>query len=189
MKQMDVALDPMAGCANVESYQVSHIWPLIPLNGIFAIDPGPEVSGWCFFVDGRVERFGVVLNGSLLAYLKLGIFPYRTLAIEMVASYGMPVGREVFETVLWAGRFMQASRTPDAVQLVYRKDVKMHLCGSMKAKDANIRQALIDLFPATGGGKTPQIGTKAKPGPLHGVTSHVWPALAVAVTVAAKDQA
>lgn len=46
--------------------------------------------------------------------------------------------------------------------------------------------ALLDLFPRTGGGATPQIGTKAKPGPLYGVSSHAWAALGVAVT--AKHQ-
>ncbi|MDB5975178.1 MAG: hypothetical protein JWR07_1938 [Nevskia sp.] len=104
------------------------------------------------------------------------------LAVEMIASYGMPVGREVFETCVWIGRFKQAWYSPDEVMLVYRKDVKLHLCGSPRAKDPNVRQALIDLYPATGGGKTPQIGTKAKPGPLFGVTSHAWPALGVALT-------
>jgi hypothetical protein len=104
----------------------------------------------------------------------------------MIASYGMPVGREVFETCVWIGRFMEQWGAPDRVNLVYRKDVKMHLCGSPRAKDANIRQALIDLFEPTGGGKTPQIGTKAKPGPLYGVSTHAWPALGVAVTVQAR---
>jgi hypothetical protein len=100
----------------------------------------------------------------------------------MIASYGMAVGREVFETCVWIGRFTQAWHAPAAVELVYRQDVKLHLCGNPRARDANIRQALLDLFPRAGGGKTPQIGTKAKPGPLYGVSSHAWPALAVAIT-------
>ncbi|WP_274347012.1 hypothetical protein [Xanthomonas campestris] len=99
-----------------------------------------------------------------------------TLAIEMIASYGMPVGREVFETCVWVGRYQQAWRSPEAVQLVYRRDVKLHLCGNAKAKDANIRQALLDLIG-------PQ-GTKRAPGPTYGVKSHAWAALGVAATVA-----
>ena len=63
--------------------------------------------------------------------------------------------------------------------MIYRKDVKLHLCGSPRAKDSNIRQALIDRF---GPGKEKAIGLKKTPGPLYGVKSHVWAALAVAVT-------
>jgi hypothetical protein len=59
--------------------------------------------------------------------------------------------------------------------LVYRHQVKMHICGHPRAKDSNIRQALID--------KLGPVGTKAAPGPLYGVKSHAWAAVAVAVTV------
>lgn len=48
----------------------------------------------------------------------------------------------------------------------------------------DVRKALLDLFPRTGGGATPQVGTKAKPGPLYGISTHAWAALGVAVTVA-----
>jgi hypothetical protein len=96
----------------------------------------------------------------------------------------MAVGKEVFETVRWIGRFQQAYRNPETVMLIYRRDVKLHLCNSAKAKDQNVRQALIDLFAPTGAGKTPQIGTKARPGPLYGVSGHAWSALAVAITAA-----
>jgi len=49
----------------------------------------------------------------------------------------------------------------------------------MRAKDANIRQALIDRY---GPGKDKAIGQKKTPGPLYGFKSHEWAALAVAVT-------
>ena len=141
---------------------------------ILAIDPGTEQSGWCQFSNGEVIASGVCPNSEMLLFLQKHIFPYR-LAIEMVASYGMPVGREVFETCVWIGRFKQAWHDPDAVRLVYRRDVKLALCGSMKAKDANIRQALID--------KLGPVGTKKVPGPLYGVKSHAWAAVAVAAVL------
>lgn len=149
---------------------------------ILAIDPGTVESGWVIY-DGSVLDSGVCKNHMMLDMVKRSREP--DLAIEMIASYGMPVGREVFETCVWIGRFVQAWFNPSAVKLVYRKDVKLHLCGSPRAKDPNVRQALIDRFPATGGGKVPQIGTKSQPGPLYGVSSHAWPALGVAVTVEA----
>jgi hypothetical protein len=150
---------------------------------ILAIDPGTDESGWCLYCDGEVLDSGVSSNPEMLGRMLRNPCSVQ-LAIEMVASYGMPVGREVFETVRWIGRFQQAWHEPESVRLVYRKDVKMHLCGTTKAKDSNIRQAILDLFPRIGGGKTPQVGTKAKPGPLYGVSSHVWPALGVAITCA-----
>lgn len=154
---------------------------------ILALDPGTLQTGYCLYDGSRVVESGVMFNYDLLPALNSVQFKFyqaEQLAIEMIASYGMPVGREVFETCVWIGRFQQAWRAPEAVKLVYRKDVKMHLCGTPKAKDANIRQAIIDLFPAIGGGATPQIGTKAAPGPLYGVSSHAWAALGVALTAA-----
>jgi hypothetical protein len=94
------------------------------------------------------------------------------IAIEMIASYGMAVGADVFQTCVEIGRFVEVAG--EHVSLVFRRDVKMHLCGSARAKDANIRQALLDRLGP--------VGTKKAPGPLYGVKSHIWAALAVAVT-------
>jgi hypothetical protein len=141
---------------------------------MLALDPGVAESGWCHFDGKRVISSGVLTNPNILDWFDSGGIADETLAIEMIASYGMPVGKEVFETCVWIGRFQQAWRDPNAVRLIYRRDVKLHLCGNPRAKDANIRQALID--------KLGPVGTKAAPGPLYGVKSHAWAALAVAVT-------
>lgn len=141
---------------------------------ILAIDPGPEKSGYCYLGGGKVSVSGEMSNADLKVEISRG--RHSAVAIEMIASYGMAVGKDVFETCVWIGRFIEAATDP--VTLVYRKDVKMHLCGTMKAKDANIRQALIDML-----GKP---GTKKNPGPTYGVTGHAWSALAVAVTAVAK---
>ena len=141
---------------------------------LLACDPGTVQSGWCLYADRKVHSSGVCPNEDMLQMVLTG-HP-DVLAIEMVASYGMPVGKEVFETVRWIGRFQQAWRDPEAVLLVYRKDVKIHLCNSMKAKDTHIWQVLQD--------KLGPVGTKANPGPLYGVKSHARSAVAVAVTAA-----
>jgi hypothetical protein len=146
---------------------------------ILAIDPGTFESGFVFFLDGKTAlRSGTQRNEELIDVV--GNTNANVLAIEMIASYGMPVGKEVFETCLWIGQFMRKwtdshRRQPgDALRLIYRKDVKMHLCGSPRAKDPHIRQRLLDLIgPA---------GTKKQPGPTYGIKSHAWAALAVAVT-------
>jgi hypothetical protein len=149
---------------------------------ILAIDPGNEQSAWCTFEDGTPRAFLKEPNQTLLTRMALADFRGYDLAIEMVASYGMPVGREVFETCVWIGRFVQEwhSARLGNYTFVYRKDVKLHLCGQSRAKDANIRQALIDRY----GGRDKAIGKKSAPGPLYGISADVWSALAVAVTYA-----
>src|SRR5690606_27297734 len=84
-------------------------------------------------------------NADVLDWLEKQKICCDLLAYEMVASYGMPVGREVVETVLWTGRFVERWSPYDATK-VYRREVKTHLCGSMKAKDPNVWQAIIDRF-------------------------------------------
>ena len=145
---------------------------------ILAIDPGPKQSAFIVFEadqDIPCIDFGILSNDALLERLhaaRVCFFSCGHLAIEMVACYGMPVGREIFETALWTGRFIQAFGGP--FTLVYRKDVKLHLCGSVRAKDSNIRQALIDRFGPP--------GTKKARGKLYGISKDLWAALAVAVT-------
>lgn len=141
---------------------------------ILAIDPGTTQSGWVLLDGGQVVSSGVEPNDQVLQRIRVSVAD--RLAVEMIASYGMAVGREVFQTCVWVGRFQQAWRDPGAVRLVFRQQVKLHLCQSPRAKDANIRQALIDRLG-------PQ-GTKKAPGPTYGVSSHAWAALGVAVTVA-----
>lgn len=143
---------------------------------ILAIDPGCTESAWLSYGDG-IGKFAKQPNETVLEMLRDRgpQFQHQHLAIEMVASYGMAVGKTVFETVFWIGRFVEAWNGP--YTLVYRKDVKLHLCGSVRAKDANIRAALIDMF---GGSRDVSIGTKKRPGPLYGITADVWAALAVA---------
>jgi hypothetical protein len=144
-----------------------------------AIDPGSEQSAWVTLAPGieGPDNFGITPNQELLDSLNRGQAKWAdVVVIEEIASYGMPVGREVFQTVRWAGRFEEAACRDTPVEYLRRLAVKTHLCHSAKAKDANIRQALLDRF----GGEHAK-GTKRAPGPLYGVSKDVWAALAVAV--------
>lgn len=148
------------------------------MNILLAVDPGTTESGFVLMQGRRIVQSGVEDNHAMLK--RVASSGAETLAIEMIASYGMAVGKEVFQTCVWVGRFQQAWHSPDSVKLVFRKDVKLHLCGSPRAKDANIRASLIDRY---GPGKEIAVGNKKNPGRLYGVKSHAWAALAVAVTV------
>jgi hypothetical protein len=139
---------------------------------LLAIDPGPVESAYVFMRDGKVGEFGKVPNCELLDALREDLGSTQ-LVIEMIASYGMPVGAEVFETCVWIGRFME-SFGADRCDRLTRVAIKSHLCHSAKAKDGNIRQALIDRLGPP--------GTKKSPGETYGISGDVWSALAVAVT-------
>ncbi len=153
---------------------------------LVAVDPGPVMSAYVVWNGKEILDKGLVPNNKLLVLLNdmprciPGIKDDGVdfLAIEMVASYGMAVGASVFNTCVWIGRIIE--RWEDTYCMVYRKDVKMHLCGSMRAKDTNIKQALIDRFApnATNHGK----GTKADPSIFYGFKKDIWAAMAVAVT-------
>jgi len=147
---------------------------------ILAIDPGPEKSAWVLYNPESQEpiiNMGIEENEALIDFFYEYSDDERLdeVVIEMVASYGMAVGASVFETCVTIGRFVQLfTRLP--VNMMYRKDVKMHLCHSMRAKDANIRQAIIDRLGPP--------GTKKHPGKTFGVKADIWAALACAVTFA-----
>jgi len=141
-------------------------------NLIIAIDPGNEQSAMVWLKDGEIARHEILDNEGLVqSLLYIGDTKETDVVIEMVASYGMPVGKTIFSTCVWIGRFIQAC--PLTVNLVYRKDIKLHLCNSMRAKDSHVRQALIDRFG--------EPGTKKNPGLTYGVHKDEWSALAVAV--------
>lgn len=154
---------------------------------LLAIDPGSEESALLIYDSDTATptRWLKAGNDLQAAVLIAKEWEYDQVAIEMVASYGMAVGATVFDTCVWIGRFIEVAalgvrRVP--WELVYRREVKLHICGSSRAKDANIRQALIDRY----GGKDKAIGKKATPGPLYGMSGDCWSALGVAVTVAER---
>ncbi len=144
---------------------------------ILGIDPGPQKTAYCLFEEGKIIRFDHWSNEDMLKLArewhhnpdKPQVF------IEMIASYGMSVSKSVFETCVVIGQLKEAFETSRCkVSLIYRKDVKMNLCGQMKANDSNIRTVLIDRFGVP--------GTKKNPGNTYGITGDCWSALAVAVT-------
>ncbi len=158
---------------------------------VLAIDPGTTQSGYVFLTEGGiVEAHEILDNESLLEKLERKKVTIPTIVvIEMIASQGMAVGKEVFETCVWIGRFIEAWKTgPGAersptrcwpVVRILRRDIKLAICENARAKDGNIRQALIDRY---GPGKEKAIGKKATSGPLYGIHSHEWAALALGVT-------
>lgn len=151
------------------------------MTQIMAIDPGHTESAYVVVDhrDLRPIRFGKVPNEEMMQILAAHGGPVY---IEMIASYGMAVGAEVFETCVWIGRFVQlyflVSNGKEATR-IFRKPIKRHLCGVDRAKDANIIQALRDRFAY--GQSNYGKGTKAEPGFFYGFKADCWQAYALAV--------
>ena len=149
-----------------------------PLAGctVLALDPGPEWSGFVYIGRGIVDNAASSFsNETLMCVVDTSVLHDEPVICESVECYGMAVGKSVFQTCYTIGRIMQVAG--DRFVLMTRREVKLHLCNSARAKDANIRQALLDRW----GGKS-AVGTQKNPGPLYGIKSHAWSALALAVT-------
>lgn len=155
-------------------------------NRILAIDPGNVESGYVLVEhDGedirRVVSAGKRPNEEVMEVIFKG--GYAHMAIEMIAGMGMPVGQEVFDTCVWIGRFRQLSEEyykSVQRQMIFRREEKLYLCGHSQAKDANIRQALVDRYAP--GQPNFGKGTKKDPGFFYGFSADMWQAMAVAVT-------
>jgi hypothetical protein len=159
---------------------------------ILAIDPGTTESAYLLLVDGKISEFAKVPNTEMLNVI--GRIQYHhehsVCVIEEVRSYGMVVGAEVFRTVFWTGMFAHAWGEVD-LRFLGRKQAVIHVCGSPGAKDANVRQAMLDRWgPAKIELETIGEDRKGKPvvkkvkidGPTAGISKDVWAALAVAST-------
>lgn len=151
---------------------------------IIGIDPGPVESAYIVWSGEKILELGHMMNGSLICEVFPQVrrgYPGIEMVVERVACYGMTVGDSVFETVFWTGNFCRAwaGTCPECYQgtahRVKRMNVKMHLCNDSRAKDSNIRQALIDRFE-------PNLEPRCRPKDvLKGVSKDCWQALALAV--------
>jgi hypothetical protein len=141
---------------------------------ILSIDPGPIESGLVVW-NGKVILCKEIINNEKFSGEDIQLIGADVLLIEQIKSYGMSVSDSVFDTVFWTGRFVQ--KWKDLCHRdwyrVPRREIKMHLCGSMRAKDSNIRQAIIDRFGVP--------GTKKNPGLTYGLKKDLWSAFALAI--------
>lgn len=150
---------------------------------ILAIDPANEKSAYVV-IDGNLKpiKFGKIKNSELMEKIKKQDFEgCKVVAIEMIASYGMAVGQTVFDTCVWIGRFIEVVKAQGMeYELIYRKEVKMNLCNTMRANDSNIIQALVDRFAPNVRNKGK--GIKSDKGFFYGFRADIWQSYAVGVT-------
>lgn len=178
---------------------------------ILSIDPGSKESAWMIY-DGTPRKWAKTVNCCLLSDLRSGklVASRVHVVIESMVNYAATVGAETFDAIRWAGRFQEAwaeHSGEESVSYITRPEVKLHLCQSMRAKDKDVREALITRWGgeavAIGGKKCPSCkgsgghgrgskrfscdrckgsGLVTPRGPLNGITADCWSALAIAVT-------
>jgi len=158
---------------------------------ILGIDPGPVTSGVVLYdpVQGKVVEawakmptYAVLVSARLrsMAGVHLDVWDLVNahLAMEHIVSYGAKIGGETIDTIEPIGRIKEAwSWIDENATYKSRPDILEHITGNRKATPAECNYQLSKRF----GGKDVAVGTKKQPGPLYGVTSHAWSALAVAV--------
>ena len=167
------------------------------------IDPGNKESAFCLVSpDFRPTSFAKLPNMAKAELAEVGAprdlffdeirkqiqnVPRNcplSVVIEGIESYGMPVGREVFDTARYIGRLEALIENEFMIcpAKIYRHDEKMTLCHSARANDATIKQALIDRFAP--GVRNHGKGTKKEPGWFYGMKADCWSAYAIAITYA-----
>jgi hypothetical protein len=140
---------------------------------ILGIDPGPVKSAWAT-LDGYPMTVAATIAGNSELLDLLRSIDLCSVAIEQVTYQGRrSIGAETLDTVRWETRFASAAQAAGhRVTLIPRNTVRTKLAGP-HAGDKEVRAAIIERLGP--------VGTKRAPGPLWGLKSHEWAALAVAL--------
>lgn len=163
---------------------------------VIAIDPGTRTHGLVVYRDREVVSASKdATTASVCSILWSAHILRRSrpviLTVERISAMGI-AGNDVVHTAEISARFVELAHRiaadpahdgkpvhPVHVYWLRRRQVLAMLAvsGAKGSKDAAVRRAMIEEH---GGTKSIAVGTKAKPGPLYGVTSHAWQALGLA---------
>jgi len=115
---------------------------------LLAIDSGNIQSAYIIFdtFENRVVKKNLLQNEEFL--LKLKDLQFDEVAIEKIVSLGMPIGNTTIDTIFFNGRLHEFFLNNFFLKPNWytRMDIRMHLCLTTRAKDGNVRAALINRF-------------------------------------------
>lgn len=152
---------------------------------LLAIDAGDIKSAYIIY-DSEIKKViekNFLLNNDFINRIERLCFDRKIdeAAIEKLHSMGMPVGQTTFDTIFMNGRIYELlSRNGIEAKLYPRHDIKMHLCNSTRAKDTNIRMALVNRFGEASTKKNPHDTYNELTDKIY-FGSHFWSCLAVAM--------
>lgn len=146
---------------------------------ILAIDPSYKGSTYILTEGIKPVEFGILDNNNrLLAYLDENQTKIDTVLIESMTSFGQIAGKDVYETLIWIGRFYQkALYLRYTTYLVNRKAIVTWHCGVAKGGDTGVRKSLIGKYAIHDykSGK----GTKGNRDFFYGFHADIWQAFAI----------
>lgn len=149
---------------------------------LLAIDPGNVESAYVV-MDRDTQKpleHEKVGNEELEKRLLGGELEFDEAVIEVISSYGLPVGKDVHQTCMEIGRLSAIVESLGKKMYgCYRRDVKLHLTGIASSKDVNVRAALIEMYAKHDfkNGK----GTKDNPDWWYKFRADEWAAAGLAV--------
>lgn len=157
---------------------------------VIGIDPGNIESALCVYDGEKIIWNGIHPNKDFLWMLdgvredakSMNNDVAPAIYIEDIQAMGMAVGQEVFDTAKMIGRIqLFLEQKALLYKMVKRTEIKLHHCGTSRAKDANITLALVDRFdPSRAFGKFGK-GTTKNQGFFYGFKDDMWSAFAIAL--------
>lgn len=112
---------------------------------IIAFDPGNEQTGWVVVLADNSKLLYKNKENNSECLTKLSIFLNKEkfnivkVGIEYVSSYGMATNQTVLDTATFSGILaciFKINNIP--CEFIFRKSIKMFLCGSVRAKDSEV---------------------------------------------------
>ncbi|MFA6509966.1 MAG: hypothetical protein WCV62_05875 [Candidatus Peribacteraceae bacterium] len=133
---------------------------------ILGIDPGPTESAYCYVTaEQTVDATNKVGNEGLIEMVRSSASSTGHVALESIQSYGMAVGREVFDTCFMIGRLIQVCKDLGLpYTLIPRPEYTRRICGAGKVNDAILRQALELRFGGYGEIVSSEVIPEGEPG-------------------------
>ena len=115
-------------------------------DGVLGVDPGPQESAYALVAGNQqVLLADKVGNDSLIERIRQA--PPAHVAIESIQSYGMAVGRSVFDTCFFIGEVIRTCKDAGIPFTLYpRPEYTRRICGVGKVNDSVLRQALLLRF-------------------------------------------
>lgn len=112
-------------------------------NVIISYDPGNEQTGWVVALEDNSKLLYKNKDLNTVCFEKTKEFTkkYNVVKVgcEYPSSYGMAVNQTLLDTCTFCGFlgfYFNSLNIP--FELIFRKSVKMFLCGSVRAKDAEV---------------------------------------------------